>query len=70
MISLKKKLVEHYIDLILISLKNTKYWLEHIIKKKKMMHFVYIVTYLGNILVIEREISSLMIIWLCILKKI
>ena len=34
-----------------------------------MMHFVYIVTYLGKILVNEREISSLMITWLCILKK-
>ena len=33
MISLKRKLVEHCIDLILISLKNTKYWLEHVIKK-------------------------------------
>ena len=68
MISLKKKLVNHCIDLILISLKNTKYWLEHIIKKK-MKHFVYIITDLGNILVIENEISSLMITWLCILKN-
>ena len=34
-----------------------------------MMHFVYIVTYLGNILVIEWESSSLMITWLCVLKK-
>ena len=34
-----------------------------------MMHFVYIVTYLGKMLVIEREISSLMITWLFILKK-
>ena len=33
MISLKKKLVEHCINLILTSLKNTKYRLEHIIKK-------------------------------------
>ena len=33
------------------------------------MHFVYIVTYLGNMLVIEWEISSLMIDWLYILKK-
>ena len=33
------------------------------------MHFVYIVTYLSKILVIEREISSLMITWLCVLKK-
>ena len=65
MISLKKKLVEHYIDLILISLKNTKYWLEHIIKKK-MMHFVYIVTYLGKILVIEWEISSLKLLIGCV----
>ena len=68
MISLKNKLVECYIDLILNSLKNTKYWLEHIIKR--MMHFVYIVTYLDKMLVIEKEISSLMITWLCILKKI
>ena len=34
-----------------------------------MMHFVYIVTYLGKMLVIEKEISSLMITWLCMLKK-
>jgi len=34
-----------------------------------MMHFVYIVTYLGKMLVIEWKISSLIIIWLCILKK-
>ena len=34
-----------------------------------MMRFVYIVTYLGKMLVIERVISSLMINWLCILKK-
>ena len=34
-----------------------------------MMHFVYIVTYLGKMFVIEREISSLMITWLCMLKK-
>ena len=33
------------------------------------MHFVYMVTYLGKMLVIEREISSLMINLLCILKK-
>ena len=33
------------------------------------MHFIYIVTYLGKMLAIEREISILMIIWLCILKK-
>ena len=33
------------------------------------MHFVYIVTYLGKMFVIEREISSLMITWLCMLKK-
>jgi len=38
-----------------------------------MMHFFfffYIVTYLSKILVIEWEINSLMITWLCILKKI
>ena len=29
---------------------------------KKIVHFVYIVTYLGNMLVIEKEISSLMIV--------
>ena len=57
MISLKEKLVKHCIDLILISLKNTRYWLEHIIKKYDA--FCYIVTYLGKILVIEWEISSL-----------
>ena len=34
-----------------------------------MTHFVYMVTYLGKMLVIEREISSLMITWLFILKK-
>ena len=34
-----------------------------------MMHFVYIVTYLGNMLVIEWVISSLIIVWLCTLKK-
>ena len=28
---------------------------------KKVMHFVYIVTYLGNMLLIEKEISSLII---------
>ena len=33
------------------------------------MHFVYIVSYLGKMLVIERKINSLMITWLCILKK-
>ena len=31
-----------------------------------MMHFVYMVTYLGKMLVVEREISSLMITLLCI----
>ena len=34
------------------------------------MHFVYINTYLGNMLVIEWEISSLIITWLYTLKKI
>ena len=33
------------------------------------MHFVYIVTYFGQVLVIEWEINSLMIAWLCILTK-
>ena len=33
------------------------------------MHFFFIVTYLCKILVIEWEISSLMITWLCVLKK-
>ena len=28
---------------------------------KKVMHFVYIVTYLGNMLLIEKEINSLII---------
>ena len=51
--------MEYCIDLILISLKNTKHWLEHVIKKDEMMYFVYIVTYLGKILVLEWEISSL-----------
>ena len=32
--------------------KEYKNWLEHIIKKK-MIRFVYIITYLGNMLVIE-----------------
>ena len=35
-----------------------------------MMHFFFIVTYLCKILVIEWEINSLMITWLCVLKKI
>ena len=51
--------MECCIDLILISLKNTKHCLEHVIKKDEMMYFVYIVTYLGKILVLEWEISSL-----------
>ena len=29
-----------------------------------MMHFVYVVTYLGKMVVLEREIRSLMITWL------
>ena len=33
------------------------------------MYFIYISTYLGNMLVIKQEISSLIIVWLCILKK-
>ena len=33
------------------------------------MHFVYTVTYLGTILVIEWEIGGLMITWLCVMKK-
>ena len=33
------------------------------------MHFVYTITYVGNILVFEWEINSLIIVWLCILKK-
>ena len=33
------------------------------------MHFVHISTYFGNMLVIEWEISNLIIVWLCILKK-
>ena len=37
--SLKEKLVEHCIDLIPISLNNTKYWLEHIIKKDDAFFF-------------------------------
>ena len=34
-----------------------------------MMHFVYIITYLGKILVIKQMISSLIIIWLFTLKR-
>ena len=64
MISLKKKLVEHYIDLILISLKNTKYWLDHIIKNDDAF-CLYGYLFRQD----EREISSLMITLLCILKK-
>ena len=33
------------------------------------MHFVYIVTYLGNILVIKRENNNIIIVWLYTLKK-
>ena len=33
------------------------------------MHFVYIVIYLGKMLVIDWKISSLIIVWLCTLKK-
>ena len=47
----KKKLVEHCVYLILISLKNTK--ISWKISQKRKMHFVYIVTYLGKLLVIE-----------------
>ena len=36
-------------------------WIYVIHFLKKVMHFVYIVTYLGKMLVIEKEISSLMI---------
>ena len=42
MISLKEKLVEHCINLILISLNNTKYWLEHIIKKGNAFFYCYL----------------------------
>ena len=67
MISLKKKLMEHCINLILISIKNTKYRLEHIIKKDDA--FCLYCYLFSKMLVIEREISSLMITWLFILKK-
>ena len=33
------------------------------------MHFVYIVIYLGNILVIKRENNNIIIVWLYTLKK-
>ena len=33
------------------------------------MHFVYIFTCLGKMLVIKLEFNSLMITWLCTLKK-
>ena len=56
-VSLKKKLVECCVYLILISLKNTK--ISWKISKKMKMHFVYIVTYWGKLLVIEWEINSL-----------
>ena len=36
---------------------------------KKGQCILFIVTYLCKILVIEWEISSLMITWLCVLKK-
>ena len=36
---------------------------------KKIIHFFYISTYLRNMLVIEGEISSLIIVGLCTLKK-
>ena len=61
MISLFKKMVELCINLIIISLNNTKnVW--KISQKKGMMCFVYIVTYLDKVLAIEYEISNLMII--------
>ena len=50
-------LVEHCVYLILISLKNTK--ISWKISQKRKMHFVYIVTYLGTLLVIEWKINSL-----------
>ena len=61
MISLFKKMVELCINLIIISLTNTKnVW--KISQKKGMTCFVYIVTYLDKVLAIEYEISNLMII--------
>ena len=61
MISLFKKMVELCINLIIISLNNTKnVW--KISQKKGMTCCVYIVTYLGKVLAIEYEISNLMII--------
>ena len=33
------------------------------------MHFVYISTYLSNMLVIKWEISNLIIVWLCTFEK-
>ena len=61
MISLFKKMVELCINLIIISLNNTKnVW--KISQKKGMTCFVYIVTDLDKVLAIEYEISNLMII--------
>ena len=37
-------------------------WIYVIYFFKKVMYFFYIVTYLGNMLVIENEVSSLMIV--------
>ena len=64
MISLKKKLVVYCVDLNLIRLKNTKYWLDHIIKNDDAF-CLYGYLFRQD----EREISSLMITLLCILKK-
>ena len=64
MISLKKKLVVYCVDLNLIRLKNTKYWLDHFIKNDDAS-CLYGYLFRQD----EREISSLMITLLCILKK-
>ena len=64
MISLKKKLVVYCVDLNLIRLKYTKYRLDHIIKNDDAF-CLYGYLFRQD----EREISSLMITLLCILKK-
>ena len=57
--------------LVLALIFNRTCWIFVIHFFKKIMHFVYIsITYLGNMLVIEWEVSSLMIAWSYTLKKI
>ena len=47
--------------LVLALVFNRICWIYVIHFLKKVMQFVYIVTYLGNMLIIENDISSLMI---------